>query len=69
MSYKVILASSSQTRKKILENYGIPVNIIPHTVDEQQIKEKNNLKPKELVQTNIINQRKFKKKSGKIFFI
>ena len=50
MSYKVILASSSQTRKKILENYGIPVNIIPHTVDEQQIKEKNNLKTKELVQ-------------------
>lgn len=50
MSYKVILASSSKTRKKILEDYGIQAKIIPHKVNEKLIKEKENLKPKKLVE-------------------
>lgn len=49
IDYKVILASSSKTRKKILEDYGILVKTIPHKVNEQLVKEKKNLKPKKLV--------------------
>ena len=38
MKVKIILASKSEVRKKILENYGIACEVIPANVDEEIIK-------------------------------
>jgi len=38
MKLKIILASKSEVRKKILENYGIDCEVIPANVDEEIIK-------------------------------
>jgi len=38
MKVKIILASKSEVRKKILENYGIDCEVIPANVDEEIIK-------------------------------
>jgi len=39
MIYKIILASSSEVRKKILNKNGINCEVIPPAIDEDQIKE------------------------------
>ena len=39
MIYKIILASSSEVRKKILNKNGINCEVIPSAIDEDQIKE------------------------------
>ena len=36
---KIILASKSEVRKKILDKYGIPTDVLPSNVDEDQVKE------------------------------
>ena len=36
---KIILASKSEVRKKILDKYGIPTDVSPSNVDEDQVKE------------------------------
>ena len=38
MKNKIILASQSGVRKKILENHGISCEVIPANIDEEQIK-------------------------------
>ena len=38
MITKIILASKSEVRKKILENYKILSEVIPSNVDEDQVK-------------------------------
>ena len=38
MKVKIILASKSEVRKKILENYGKDCEVIPANVDEEIIK-------------------------------
>ena len=39
MIYKIILASSSEVRKKILNKNGINCEVIPPAIDEDPIKE------------------------------
>ena len=39
MNKKIILASSSEVRKKILEQNGISCEVMPANIDEDQIKE------------------------------
>ena len=49
MSKKIILASKSEVRKKILDNYGIECEVIPANVDEDIVKQsliKENATPK-----------------------
>jgi Nucleotide-binding protein implicated in inhibition of septum formation len=38
MTEKIILASKSEVRKKILENNGIKCDVIPSNIDEDVIK-------------------------------
>lgn len=44
-STKIILASNSNTRKKILQASNIEFDIRPHKVNEEEIKRKNQIKP------------------------
>ena len=39
MNKKIILASKSEVRKKILNNHGITCLVIPSNVDEDQVKQ------------------------------
>ena len=39
MTTKIILASKSGVRKKILEQYNISCEVIPSNIDEDQVKE------------------------------
>ena len=48
-STKVILASNSNTRKKILQASNIKFDIRPHKVNEEKIKRKDQTKPPESI--------------------
>ena len=48
-STKVILASNSKTRKKILQASNIKFDIRPHKVNEEKIKRKDQTKPPESI--------------------
>ena len=64
MKNKIILASSSGVRKKILNKNGIDCEVVPPNIDEDQVKE-SLIKEKETTRNNFQKSCRIKSKQGK----